>query len=66
MIIESTSAGPANCAAAVPVSTKIPVPMMAPMPSIVRSAGPRVRRNVFSDASRCSAVMLFLLSQAIA
>ena len=34
MMNDSTSAGPAWLAAAVPVSTKMPVPMMAPMPSI--------------------------------
>src|SRR5215212_6641471 len=37
MIIDNTTAGPAWAAAARPVSTKIPVPMMAPMPSRVRS-----------------------------
>ena len=38
-IIDSTTAGPACAAAAWPVSTKMPVPMMAPMPSRVRSTG---------------------------
>ena len=46
MIIESTSAGPANCAAAVPVMTKMPAPMIAPTPSVVRLNGPSVRRSV--------------------
>src|SRR3954470_4973034 len=36
-------AGPAFEAAAVPVSTKIPAPMIAPMPSIVRSNAVRDR-----------------------
>ena len=35
--------GPACAAAAWPVSTKMPVPMMAPMPSRVRSIGPSTR-----------------------
>ena len=34
---DSTTAGPDWVAAACPVSTKMPVPMMAPMPSSVRS-----------------------------
>src|SRR5688572_26020630 len=38
MIIETMTAGPACFPAACPVSTKIPVPMIAPMPSIVRSS----------------------------
>ena len=33
---ESRIAGPANCAAAWPVITKIPAPMIAPMPSVRR------------------------------
>src|SRR5918992_1119881 len=45
-------AGPAWLAAAVPVSTKIPVPMMAPMPSSVRSSPVRVR---FRALAPCSA-----------
>ena len=36
-------AGPACCAATTPVSTKMPVPMMQPMPSMVRSKAPRQR-----------------------
>ncbi len=46
--IDRTMAGPACIAAACPVSTKMPVPMMAPMPSIVRSTGPRTRLSVAS------------------
>ena len=37
MIIEITTAGPACLPAACPVSTKIPVPMIAPTPSSVRA-----------------------------
>src|SRR5437867_11088704 len=42
---ERTTAGPAYCAAAVPVTTKTPAPRIAPMPTVVRSSGPRTRRN---------------------
>src|SRR6185503_3060456 len=40
MMNETMIAGPANCAAARPVSTKIPVPMMQPMPSSTRLSAP--------------------------
>src|SRR5437763_6621389 len=40
---DSTTAGPALAAAARPVSTKMPVPMMAPMPSSTRSVAVNVR-----------------------
>ena len=43
--IDNTTAGPACAAAAWPVRTKMPVPMMAPMPSRVRSIGPSTRFN---------------------
>ena len=47
-------AGPAYCAAAVPVSTKIPAPMIAPMPSVVRFSAPSARLSVCSAPSpRC-------------
>ena len=36
-------AGPAFSAAALPVSTKMPAPMMAPMPSATRFVAVRVR-----------------------
>ena len=36
-------AGPAHSAAAWPVSTKIPVPMMQPMPSSTRFSAPSER-----------------------
>ena len=41
--IDNGTAGPACSAAACPVSTKIPAPMIAPMPRAVRFSGPRVR-----------------------
>ena len=44
-------AGPAWLAAAVPVSTKMPVPMMAPMPSSVRSHADRLRRSALLPCS---------------
>ena len=44
--------GPANSAAARPVSTKIPVPMMQPMPSDTRLSAPRL---FFSSPCACSA-----------
>src|SRR5690349_14005568 len=45
--------GAAKCspAAAVPVNTKIPDPMMAPIPSAVKDHGPRVLRRRFSGRS---------------
>src|ERR1017187_2887458 len=36
-------AGPAKLAAAAPVSTKMPAPMIAPIPSATRLTGPRAR-----------------------
>ena len=45
-------------AAAVPVSTKMPVPMIAPMPSSVRSQALRLRRSALppcsTSATHCS------------
>jgi hypothetical protein len=43
-------AGPAYCAAAAPVSTKIPAPMIAPIPSVIRFKGPRARFNACSPS----------------
>src|SRR5919198_2036475 len=40
--------GPAMLAAVLPVVTKMPAPMMAPIPSDVRATGPRARRSRFS------------------
>ena len=45
---ESISAGPALSCAASPVRTKIPVPMIAPTPRLVRPTGPSTRRRRFS------------------
>src|SRR5436309_3555225 len=57
---ESTTAGPAFCAATVPVSTKMPVPMIAPMPSAVRFTAPSTRLRLWSvSASTCRSVTLF-------
>src|SRR5215212_307007 len=39
---ESTTAGPAWSAAAIPVSENRPAPMIAPMPRATRLTGPRV------------------------
>ena len=58
-IIDSTIAGPAYCAAAWPVSTKMPVPMMAPMPSVTRLIGPSTR---FSECSPVAAASAFSCS----
>src|SRR5579872_6628862 len=60
MIIESTRAGPAFCEAAVPVSTKMPVPMIEPMPSAVRFQGPSDRRSAPPSASALSSVSDFV------
>src|SRR5215470_3980400 len=48
MTNESVSAGPALSCAAIPVSTKMPVPMMQPTPKLVSSIGPSTRRSRFS------------------
>src|SRR5574341_255810 len=45
---ESISAGPVRSWAATPVSTKMPVPMMAPMPRLESCTGPSTRRRRFS------------------
>src|ERR1035441_9518390 len=56
---ERTTAGPAFCAATVPVSTKMPVPMMAPTPRAVRFTGPSARWRLLSvSASACRSVTL--------
>ncbi len=50
-------AGPAYCAAAWPVSTKMPAPIMAPIPSVIRFTGPSARFRLcspVSDACRIS------------
>src|SRR5436305_13149329 len=54
---DSISAGPVLSWAAMPVSTKMPVPMMAPTPRAESWTGPRTRRSRFSPfiSSRRSA-----------
>src|ERR1700742_5295950 len=56
---EIMSAGPA-CTAPVPVSTKIPVPMMAPIPRNVRSRAPSIFLSdvLCAPASMCSIFFL--------
>src|SRR6266545_4877877 len=53
--IEIGTAGPACSAAAWPVSTKMPAPMMAPMPSVIRLSGVSARFSWCSPASLASA-----------
>ena len=60
MTNESTIAGPANCAAAVPVSTKIPAPIIAPMPSVIRFTGPSARFSECSCVSAASAIIVLI------
>ena len=57
-------AGPAWLAAAVPVSTKMPVPMIAPIPSSVRSIAvsvrlQRLRRRAPTSPTSCSIDFVF-------
>src|SRR5689334_22065091 len=54
---ERRIAGPAAVAATGPVRTKIPVPMMAPMPSVTRLIGPSARRR--PPASPCASARIF-------
>ena len=42
---DSIRAGPVRSCAAIPVSTKIPVPMIAPTPRLVSWTGPRILRS---------------------
>src|SRR5882762_3434044 len=51
---ESMIAGPAYSDAAEPVSTKIPAPMIAPMPSVTRFTGPSARFRLCSPVSDAS------------
>src|SRR3954464_12888698 len=51
MVYDNTIAGPAWFAEAVPVRTKMPVPMIAPMPSSVRSRADNVRLSAFPPLS---------------
>ncbi len=48
---EITIAGPACCAAASPVSTKMPVPMIPPIPKAISDGMPRARNRVLLAAS---------------
>ncbi len=54
---DSTIAGPACWAAASPVSTKMPVPMMPPMPKAIRAGTPNARFKLLSEASFWYAAM---------
>src|ERR1700757_525959 len=47
-------AGPAYKDAAEPVRTKMPAPMIAPMPSVIRLTGPRARFRLCSPVSPAS------------
>src|SRR6266481_388713 len=51
---ESMIAGPAYNEAAEPVSTKIPAPMMAPIPRVTRFIGPSARFRLCSPVSPAS------------
>src|SRR6266550_3307032 len=53
--IEIGTAGPACSAAAWPVRTKMPAPMMAPMPSVIKLSGVSARFSWCSPASLASA-----------
>ncbi len=55
---ESTMAGPAYFAAADPVSTKIPAPMIAPIPRVIRLTGPRARLRLCSPVSDASSISM--------
>ena len=59
-------AGPANCAAAVPVSTKMPAPMMAPMPRVIRLMGPSARLSVWPPSPSPSASAMMVLMGLVA
>ena len=48
---EITTAGPALSAACLPVSTKMPVPMMTPTPKTVRSQADRLFLSLCSGSS---------------
>src|ERR1700722_16307000 len=57
-IKQKTTPGPAYRAAAGPVSTKIPVPIIAPIPSATRFKAPNERFNVCSPCSPASSVSI--------
>ena len=52
-----TMAGPALAAAAWPVRTKIPVPMIAPTPSMTSWVGPSTRLRPPSPCPSCSTLI---------
>src|SRR5579862_8794774 len=53
---ESMRAGPVRSCAATPVSTKMPVPMIAPTPKAESWTGPRMRRRRLSLRSSSSSI----------
>src|SRR5713101_2823985 len=55
-INERTIAGPAYCAAAAPVRTKMPAPIIAPIPREISDTGPRVRLRLRSPDSPASCI----------
>lgn len=62
MMKETTTAGPALLAAAVPVSTKMPVPTISPTPSMVRSSAPSERWSSECCPCCCSTSTLLVAS----
>src|SRR5580698_2188254 len=55
---DKTIAGPAYFAAADPVRTKMPAPMMAPIPRVIRFTGPSARLRLCSPVSDASFISL--------
>src|ERR1700677_4435443 len=51
MMNETSTAGPACSAAAVPAMTKMPAPMIEPIPSMIRLTGPSVRLSWLSSVT---------------
>ncbi len=60
MTNESTIAGPANWAAAVPVNTKMPAPIIAPIPRVIKFTGPSARFSECSLVSAASAMIVLI------
>src|ERR1700692_1992757 len=52
--------GPAYSAAADPVITKMPAPMMAPIPSVTRFTGPRARFRLCSPVCPASCISVVI------
>ena len=64
MMNDNTTAGPAKFAAALPVITKMPAPMMAPMPRLIRLNGPSERfRSLWSNSCWICATDFFANSR---